>query len=141
MKTVFRKSFGLLAASIGFISSVFGIYTWMSSFLHFGAIYIPNPIVTIIAVLVALLLVVGAFFLGGFYMISMLLASIIRAFNPLHKLPWYLAPFFSPPRPKGTPSPAQTFLDQLKITTEAQQREPEQKYQRYQEPPQELPKQ
>ncbi len=138
MRTALSKSVGVLIVFITFISSVIGIYSWISSSLHFGAIYIPNPIVIVIAVVVALLLVVGAFFLGGFYIISMIIVSIIRAFNPSHKLPWYLAPFFSPPKPKGTPSPAKTLLESLMTPTEVQQNEHEQKQQ--QEPPLTLPK-
>ncbi len=64
MIAAIRKWVGLLAALIGFISSVIGIYSWVSSFLHFGAIYIPNPIVIIIAVVITLLLVAAAFYQG-----------------------------------------------------------------------------
>jgi hypothetical protein len=132
MNAAIRKWVGLLAAFIGFISSVIGIYTWVNSLLHFGAIYIPNPVVIIIAVVVALLLVVAAFVFGGFYMLSMLFFGIFRSFDPSCKVPWYLAPFFGPPKPKGTSS----LADRVKIAIEAQERVRKQKQQ--QEPPQEL---
>jgi hypothetical protein len=136
MKTVIRKGVGLLVVVVGFISSVVGIYSWVNSFLHLGAIYIPNPIVVVIAVVVAILLVVAAFVLGGFYMISMLIIGIIRSFDSSYKVPWYLAPFFSPPKPKGTSSP---FADLMKSAMETGLSEREQKRQQQQEPPQELP--
>jgi hypothetical protein len=105
----------------------------VSSFLHFGAINIPNLIV--IAVVIALVLIGVVFVLGGFYMISILISGILRSVNPSQKVPWYLVPIFGPPQPKGTPSVA----DRIKNVSESRLLECKQKQQ--QEHPQELPKQ
>ena len=63
-----KTTSGVLIGIIGFIASVTGIAGWLGFALHFGdVLYVPNPIIIITAIFIALMLFFGFLRLGGIY--------------------------------------------------------------------------
>jgi hypothetical protein len=59
-----KKIGSFLVSIIIFIASVAGIATWLGLTLHLGDIYLPSPIIVVVALLITALLFASAIFLG-----------------------------------------------------------------------------
>jgi hypothetical protein len=58
---------------IGFISSVTGIASWLGiTSIHLGNAVVPNPIIVVVATLLAMLLIAVAFCFGAYYILAVL---------------------------------------------------------------------
>ncbi|MGH2496560.1 MAG: hypothetical protein ACRDIV_17820 [Ktedonobacteraceae bacterium] len=69
----FRVTVGLIAAIIGFIASVTGIASWLGiTSIHMGNVIVPNPIIIVVATLIAILLIVAAFCFGAYYILAVI---------------------------------------------------------------------
>jgi hypothetical protein len=78
MKEKLKKFFGSVVLIIGFLASVTGIMSWLGVSLHLGNIIIPNPIAIILAVIITCILILGAFYLGGAYVLYILMSLLMH---------------------------------------------------------------
>jgi len=58
-RTVFKYT-GISVASIGFVSSIIGIVSWLGINLHIGGVYIPNPLIVVSLLFTVILLGIKA---------------------------------------------------------------------------------
>jgi hypothetical protein len=64
VKNKFKTYVSIFVSIIGFIASVTGIAGWLGFALHLGDAYVPNPIIIIVAIFIAVLLSIGFFRFG-----------------------------------------------------------------------------
>lgn len=68
-----RVTVGLIAAIIGFIASVTGIASWLGiTSIHLGNVIVPNPVIIVVATLIAILLIAAAFCFGAYYILAVI---------------------------------------------------------------------
>ncbi|GHO78165.1 hypothetical protein KSD_59360 [Ktedonobacter sp. SOSP1-85] len=82
MKELIKRIVAIGISVIVFVSSVLGIAQTFGFTLHFTDIYIPNPIIIIISIVVAALLFVAAFFLGSIYVLRVIVMGIASLLAP-----------------------------------------------------------
>ena len=77
-----RVAVGLIAAIIGFIASVTGIASWLGiTSIHLGNVIVPNPIIIVVATLIAILLIAAAFCFGAYYILAVVSKILSRIFS------------------------------------------------------------